>query len=66
MYLTAEKQRQVENIIRRYRSASKQDYAKRYLYWYTHDQETKPEPNRGELSYMGAQAVRMDVGAILD
>lgn len=55
----------VESYIGRIRNAAKRDYARRYVSYISQAALEGPEPERGELSYMGAQAVRMSLYQIL-
>ena len=43
--------------IRSLRNPAKRDYAARYLAWL--ERQDGPEPERGQISYMAAQAVRL-------
>jgi hypothetical protein len=49
-----------DNYIKSLKSASKRAYAAAYWQWMK-DGETGPEPSRGDLTVMGAQAVRMNL-----
>jgi hypothetical protein len=55
------------NEIRRYidriRNKSKRDYAERYYQQVIRN--GLPDPDRGGVSYMGAQAVRLHIAAIM-
>jgi hypothetical protein len=50
--------------IRRIRSERKRTYAAYYLNWCRHGKRSS-EPERGELSAMAAQAVRLEIDRIL-
>ncbi len=53
----------IEEYLYRLRSPAKLDYAKRYLEWKARHplHRDEPEPERGALSMMAAQAVRMNI-----
>lgn len=50
------------NYVKRIRNAKKKDYAQKYLISKLSETE---EPERGELSYMAAQCVRMNINRLL-
>lgn len=57
-----------DTYIRRIRNTSKRAYAREYWYWlvFNDGRPAEAEPKRGNLSYMAAQAVRMDLSSILN
>ncbi len=50
----------VQAYIRRLRNSRKKDYAVAYWAWVSGGKQG-PEPGKGELSFMGAQAVRIEI-----
>lgn len=59
----ATRKEMADKYIRSIRNAAKRAYAEQYLKWYTNP-PTEAEPDRGALSYMGAQAVRINIAEI--
>ena len=55
--------RDISAYIRRIRNANKRAYALAYYSWLMRDpaHEEQDPPERGKLSYMAAQAVRMEL-----
>lgn len=56
------KRKKVEHYIKHIRNDAKREYAKAYAAYLL---DGKPEPDRGTLGYMGAQAVRMNLAELI-
>ena len=52
---------QIVRYVNSVRNPAKRDYARAYLAWLILDDDATPPPDRGTVSYMAAQGVRMQL-----
>jgi hypothetical protein len=60
-----ESKKDIESYIKRIKNKAKKDYAQRYYTWKLKGEKGE-EPDRGSLSAMGAQAVRMQLEDLME